>query len=619
MSGHRLPADAPRGFGGIELDRSKSLSFTLDGRRIAGFAGDTLLSAMLANSIDTLGRLGEAPIGLGERLLPPVATKDGRLLPLERTPLIEGLELTAQGRRAGPRFRQQSSLRLAVAQLKTVPMAATADVTLTADLVIVGGGVAGLAAAAAATKAGRSVVLVERRPWLGGDARYYGPVGEAASPEIVVDDLLKAIDGFTVLTRTEAFDIRGSTIVAHQVEAPAGELPRGRIVAVTGERLLLATGSNQRLPVFSGNRLPGVRSTIEAYHLAKRYGVSGGASAVVSTPSNYGYRLALRLHEAGVAIRRIVDTRVGAQSRFIDFAKASGLSLGSGQVPLSATLGRSGLSAAFVNEGSTRAAATLEATQLIVSGASQPELSLWMLAGGGASWSGGRLVATGHLPHVGLAGAVAGFATLEACRDSGRVAYDVLFGAEPTTVADTQIDPAFETPDAATPVAPRADGAAFLDAGTSLLLRPVAGARSLPTGHALSIGDVAAAVDLGLIAPGDAGAVAGERGAPGRDIVATAWRPAEPEAGAPSPYLEGRFGARPTRVHLIVDGRRVFEPGALVYANTGRGDPGNAVGVIVDAATPGGTALIDAAVLETMDRFVVAMTAGPSPARIKPS
>jgi hypothetical protein len=83
-------------------------------------------------------------------------------------------------------------------------------------------------------------------------------------------------------------------------------------------------GQPAAAPDLRGNRLPGVIGAIDAYHLAKRYGVAHGATAIVATQSNFGYRLALRLHDAGVAVRRIADPRVNPQSRFVDFAKASG-------------------------------------------------------------------------------------------------------------------------------------------------------------------------------------------------------------------------------------------------------------------------------------------------------
>ena len=108
----RLAADAAHEFGGIELDRSKSLSFRLDGVSIAGFAGDTVLSAVLAAGIDTYGTYGGTLLGLTEHLAPSLSDKRGAPLPMDRTPAIDGLELTTIGVRERPSFRRQpNSLR----------------------------------------------------------------------------------------------------------------------------------------------------------------------------------------------------------------------------------------------------------------------------------------------------------------------------------------------------------------------------------------------------------------------------------------------------------------------------------------------------------------------------
>ncbi len=620
----RLAADAPHQFGGIALDRGKPLTFRLDGRLIEGFAGDTVLSAVLAAGIDTYGRLGEIPLGLGEAFAPAVATKGGPPLPMDRTPALEGLDLVTLGRRSRVPWGRARSLARVLPPASDAPwQQGTSEATLTADVLIVGGGVAGLAAAEAASAAGQSVLLVERRPWLGGDARYFGATGDEETPEAASTRLIAAVTGsanVTVLLRAEAFAVHGDSVLVQQVVGD--DAPQSRIVTATARRLLLATGAAQRLPVFAGNRLPRITPAIAAYHLAKRYGVAPGKLVLVATQSNYTYRLALRLHDAGVAIRRVVDTRINPQSRFVDFAKASGLTLGSGQIPLSATFrARHGLSVSFANAGTESVALSLEADALIVSGRFQPRLDLWMLAGGGARWSADHLAAEGRLDHVALAGSVAGWRSLKGCIASGADGIALLFERTRVPVEDQEIDANFETPDAPTPIAPVALGVSFLDSGASLSRRPAVAlkARPIAGGHALSLGDVGASVELGLIAGADAGPIAEERGAPGADLVASPWKPVPAEPPAAAPFLAGRFGHEPARVHLFVDGERRFAPGALVYAGGQARDPGAAIGVIVESADPGGIAqMLPEARTET-DRFVVETLDGPSPARVKVS
>src|SRR5689334_11930736 len=98
MSGpNRLAADAAYQFGGIALDRSKPLSFKLNGRKIEGFTGDTILMAALAGGIDSVGTEGGAPLGLDARYCPPIRPRSSRsdrdILPMERTPAIDGFDV----------------------------------------------------------------------------------------------------------------------------------------------------------------------------------------------------------------------------------------------------------------------------------------------------------------------------------------------------------------------------------------------------------------------------------------------------------------------------------------------------------------------------------------------
>lgn len=614
----RLAPDAAHEFGGIELDRRKPLSFRLDGRRVTGFAGDTVLSAALACGIDTFGMRAGQPLGLGERFAPLIRFGQGEPLPMERTPAIDGVTLSTIGRRR--RFGPPQSLRHAIRELADPPwLREAAEETRTVELLVVGGGVAGLAAADAAAAAGHRVLVAERRPWLGGGARYFGAVGDDETPDALVGRLhrqLAARDSVTLLSRAEVVAISGSTALLHQVDT-SGPVPRGRVVAVTADRIVLATGAQQRLPVFPGNRLPAVSRAIDAYHLAKRYGVVRGTSAVVATQGNHTYRLALRLHDAGIAIRRIVDTRINPQSRFIDFAKASGLTLSSGQIPLAAERDRF----VFAPAAGSGASTSFEAAVLIVAGGWQPDLTLWMRAGGSVRWASERsaLVAHGSLEHIALAGSAAGYRSLRACVESGRAAQAMLFGAPAEPIEDAEPGTHLETPDAPTPIAPAGDVPAFLDSGVSLAARPEPNTAP-DTGrgaHALSLSDVAASVELGLIAPADAGAIAEERGSPGSDLRASDWRPAAVGSDDPDlpPYLRKRHGDDPRRLHLVVDGKRRFAVGTLVYSVTTPRLPEHAIGAIVASAPVGGIALVSKSGAK-LDRFIVETPEGPSPARI---
>jgi hypothetical protein len=245
-----------------------------------------------------------------------------------------------------------------------------------------------------------------------------------------------------------------------------------------------------------------------------------------------------------------------------------------------------------------------------------------MLAGGHVRWSRehSALLAAGQVEHVAIAGAAAGHRSLVACAASGRAAHATLFGGEPAAIDDAEPGTALETPDGPVSIAqPSPDSPSFLDSGRSLALRPapLGASHKLPRPHAMELGDVAASVELELIAPGDAGAIAEERGAPGADLVASSWTPPPGEAQDALPaWLHNRFGADPQRVHLVVDGKRRFAIGTLVYRNDAKPDPEAAIGVIVEVADIGGVALMQKSALIKTSRYIVETNTGPSPARV---
>src|SRR5688572_25721160 len=167
---NRLPADAKHGLGGAAIDRNQPLSFRLNGRRFEAFAGDTVFSALLAAGIDTSGIYHGEPIGIDERFAPPVvapSARDARFaMPMDRAPVLAGLDLRTIGpgegplpfRRFGPRL-----LPVLVGSARTLGhrlddpraldgawLAAGPSMTIEADTIVIGGGLAGMSAALAA-------------------------------------------------------------------------------------------------------------------------------------------------------------------------------------------------------------------------------------------------------------------------------------------------------------------------------------------------------------------------------------------------------------------------------------------------------------------------------------
>ncbi len=624
----RLAADAPHGWAGQGIDRSKPLRFRLNGRLLEGFAGDTVLSAALANDIIAAGRHGDSALALEERFAPlisPTRGKTSLVLPMARTPALDGVDYVTLGERRDPiassgllgalRNRLLGPYRTLNHRYGGPPPAppwhgAEAETTLDADVVVIGAGVAGLAAAGAAVAAGRHVVLIEKGPSPGGVAGFFGAVEGEETPAALVARLMAGLEGkgrATLITAAEAYRVLGGTVFAHRVAIMDGH-PTADILAIRAPRVVLATGAFERLPVFPGNRTPGVVGALAAWQRANRHGVWIGSKLLISTPHSHSYRLALHAADAGLAVQRIVDTRVNPHSRFVDFCKAIGVTLASGQIPaLAEPIRRNEASLAVTFqvaiEGVAQETEPVETEMLVASGGWQPDLSLWLAAGGATRWHEERqaLLADGQPDGIILAGAAAGYRSTAAAVDSGTAAMLRLLGKSAPAVSDALIASEFETPDGSSPSAriqPGRTASAYLDRGPTLVTRRIAAAsrhgisRLAAQTSVLGLGDVAAATALGAIAADDAGMVASERCVPGVELADRGWRVAVARAPAPGlavppAYLAGRFGPKPQLCVIAVSDSRHFEPGCLVFLESDTRNADDAAGVIF-APAPGG-------------------------------
>src|SRR5262249_40586387 len=152
-----------------------------------------------------------------------------------------------------------------------------------ADVLVIGGGMAGMAAAVRAAEKGADVTLVDDGPELGGallagesagDARdLAGRVHDAGGQVLAPAAALGSFEGLVPVWA-------GSTL--HQIRAQA---------------LITATGTIEQPLMFDGNDLPGVMLCSGAERLATLYGVRPGRTAVVATTADRGLQSALALHD----------------------------------------------------------------------------------------------------------------------------------------------------------------------------------------------------------------------------------------------------------------------------------------------------------------------------------
>jgi sarcosine oxidase, subunit alpha len=185
------------------------------------------------------------------------------------------------------------------------------------DVLVAGGGPAGMAAAVAAAEAGARVMLVEEEHRLGGHLRWGGDAGLAALAGL--RDLVAATPGIEVHTNAVvAGRYDGNWIAVVQRGLPGGPDHGGpdsggteQLIKARAKVLVVAPGLIERPYVFQGNDVPGVMLSTAVRRLIRLHAVKPGDRAVVLTANADGDAAISDLRQAGVDIARVLDARDG--------------------------------------------------------------------------------------------------------------------------------------------------------------------------------------------------------------------------------------------------------------------------------------------------------------------
>ncbi len=462
--------------GGTSIDRSSSLQFTFDGKKVEAHPGDTVGSALAASGVRVVSRSfkyhrprgllccsGHCPnclVQIGDEpnvraCMRPVESglqvRSQNAWPSLRFDLLSLSRFTSRFMPAGFYYKTfirpkwlwpfyehvlRNAAGLGVVDPDT-PRGRYDKQYRHADVVVSGGGPAGISAAHAAGASGARVLLIDDNTELGGHLRFAGvssdPDGEVERRRTELDGM----DNVEVLTDTSVLGWYRSDWLA----AKTGN----RLLKIRLRSLVAATGAFERPLQFDNNDLPGVMLGGAVRRLLHQFGVVAGRRAVVVAANDDGWDVAADLRAAGVEIAAIVEERAAGicASRNADSLIAAGVPVHHQHTVVKATGSNCVSSTTIAQVGDGDAVngdsyKTINCDLLVISAGWTPDTDLTHLAGGKTRYDADRaeMLPTELPTHLQVVGRAAGTHDLHTQLLEGELAgqaaaHELGFGSPP--------------------------------------------------------------------------------------------------------------------------------------------------------------------------------------------
>jgi sarcosine oxidase subunit alpha len=458
---------------GGHIDRQRPLHFTFDDRALTGFEGDTVASALLGAGVSVVGRSmkfhrqrGILSAGIEEPNALLTLGTGARCEPSARAtmkPLFDGLVARSQncwpslgwdiGRLpdvlhplfpAGfynktfiwPSWHAFEPLIRRIAGLGVAPEHSDPDRyewrNAHCDVLVVGGGAAGMLAAFLAGRSGARVILVESGAALGGGLNWqrngFAASTNACEPTDRADGgeaphvakaarELAATPGVRVLLHTTAVGAYDHGVVTAVEDSSAQRGPssaryRERWWRIRAKRVVLASGAFEQPLAFPFNDRPGIMLADAARHYLNRYAVPIGRRVAVATNNDSAYRVTLDLRATGITVPCLLDTRTNPPEDLVHEVRSAGVEVHAAARILGTRGDSRVTSLRFVSDAGERASSAthIECDALAMSGGWNPVAHLYCQAGGRLRFDAHHacLVPDGRLETIHPIGAAAG-------------------------------------------------------------------------------------------------------------------------------------------------------------------------------------------------------------------
>ena len=366
------------------IDQTVRISFKFNGKKLFGFKGDTLASALLANDIHLVGRSfkyhrprgimtcgSEEPNAIVQIGSDPASTEPNvRATEIE---LYEGLEAFSQNCWPSVNFdvgginnllspilpagfyyktfmwpasfweKYEFFIRYS-AGLGKSPTKADDDLYdhqyAHCDVLVIGGGISGVISAKLAAEKGLDTILIDDKNFLGGSTIYQDEesfkINNANSNQWLAREIesLKNYKNLVIKSRTSLAAFHGYNYLLAR-EALTDHLSvherknkiRQRLWKIRAQKVIIASGSIERPLIFNNNDRPGIilSSSIKKY--IDYFGVKTGKNISLFTNNDSAYETAVSLNKSGVNVNVVIDIRENSDSNIVKKAQKLGIKI----------------------------------------------------------------------------------------------------------------------------------------------------------------------------------------------------------------------------------------------------------------------------------------------------